>query len=209
MCFLAGGIMKNYMLIIILFFLSCVVYADNYLNPQTGEYYITTNYLLDNLAIQENKVKTEGEDVFDFMQSNTKNKLDINKTLTLDTGATNIAFERANETVVTSKFHTEEAKLMKKIWNDKLELYGSAVLGASYYRLNSADGNLDSADRIATLAGSRTGAKYNVSDNFGLVVEGQYNLTGEMAGNSEVIKNFRDTQYNGSRVLKTGFEWKF
>ena len=197
------------MLIIILFFLSCVVYADNYLNPQTGEYYITTNYLLDNLAIQENKAKTEGEDAFDFMQTNTKNKLDINKTLTLDTRATNIAFERANETVVTSKFYTEEAKLMKKIWNDKLELYGGAVLGASYYKLNSTDSKLDSADRIATLAGSRTGAKYNVSDNFGLVVEGQYNLTGEMAGDSEVIKNFNNTKYNGSRVLKTSFEWNF
>ena len=201
--------MKNYILIIVLFSLSCFVYADNYLNPQTGEYYITTNDLLDNLTIQESTTKTNGEDAFDFMQTSTKNKLDTNKTLTLDTGTTNLAFERANETVVTSKFYTEEAKIMKKVWNDKLELYGGAVLGASYYRLNGTDGNLDSADRIATLAGSRTGAKYNVSDNFGLVVEGQYNLTGEMAGDSEVIKNFNDTQYNGSRVFKTGFEWNF
>jgi len=201
--------MKNYILIIVLFSLSRVVYADNYLNPQTGEYYITTNDLLDNLTIQENTTKTIGEDAFDFMQTSTKNKLDTNKTLTLDAGTTNLAFERANETVVTSKFYTEEAKIMKKVWNDKLELYGGAVLGASYYRLNGADGNLDPADRIATLAGSRTGAKYNVFDNFGLVVEGQYNLTGEMAGDSEVIKNFNDTQYNGSRVFKTGFEWNF
>ncbi len=106
--------MKNYILIIVLFSLSCFVYADNYLNPQTGEYYITTNDLLDNLTIQESTTKTNGEDAFDFMQTSTKNKLDTNKTLTLDTGTTNLAFERANETVVTSKFYTEEAKIMKK-----------------------------------------------------------------------------------------------
>ena len=76
--------MKNYILIIVLFSLSRVVYADNYLNPQTGEYYITTNDLLDNLTIQENTTKTSGEDAFDFMQTSTKNKLDTNKTLTLD-----------------------------------------------------------------------------------------------------------------------------
>ena len=203
--------MKNCIFMAALSFVLHIAYADNYLNQQTGEYYITTSDLLANLAIKEDHLNINRENAFDFMKSGTKNKLDINKTLALgvDTGTTNLAFERTSETIVTSKFYTEEAKIMKKIWNDKFELYGGAVLGASYYRLNGSDGNLDTADRIATLAGSRTGAKYNVSDNFGLVVEGQYNLTGEMAGNSEVIKNINNTEYNGSRVFKTGFEWNF
>lgn len=203
--------MKNYILVGVLSFIACGAYADNILNPKTGEYYITTNDLLDNLNAKDDYEKDNRENAFDFMQSDTKNKLDINKALTLDAGvgSENIAFQTVDDEIATSKFYTQETKLVKKVWDDKLELYGGAVLGASYYKTNNVGNNLDSGDRVATLAGSRTGAKYNVSDDFGLVVEGQYNLTGEMAGDSEVIKNFNNTEYNGSRVFKTGFEWNF
>jgi len=203
--------MKNYLLVVAISFVVCGVYADNILNPKTGEYYITKDDLLDNLTVQEDYEKDNRENAFDFMHSDTKNKLDINKTLTLgaDVGLENITFQNESDEVATSKFYTQETKVVKKVWNDKLELYGGAVLGASYYKANNVDKSLDSGDRVATLAGSRTGAKYNVSDNVGLVVEGQYNLTGEMAGDSQVIKNFNNTEYSGSKVLKTGVEWNF
>ena len=93
--------------------------------------------------------------------------------------------------------------------DDKLELYGGAVLGAPYYKLNNVESDLGSKNRIATLAGGRTGAKYNLSESVGLVFEGQYNLTGEVAGDSEVLKNLNCVEYSGSRVFKTGFEWNF
>ena len=199
--------MRNYILIIVLSFVACGAYADNILNPKTGEYYITANNLLDNLIVKDGCEKDNHENTFDFMQLDTKNKLDISKTLTLDmeVGSESVAFQSAGVGVATSKFYTQETKFVKKILDDKLELYGGTVLGATYYKTS----NIGSGDRVATLAGSRTGAKYNVSDNFGLVVEGQYNLTSEMAGNSEVIKNINNTKYDGSKVFKTGFEWKF
>ncbi len=201
--------MRSCILIVALSFVSCMTDADTHISPQIYKYYITTNDLLDNLIARENNLKFNRQDAFDFMHSSTDNNPKINKALTLDTKTTNIGLERENKTIVTSKFYTEEAMLRKKILDGKLELYGGVVLGASYYRPNGLDDNLNYTDKIAILAGSETGAKYKVSDNFGLVVEGQYNLTGEMAGNSEVIKNFRDTQYNGSKVLKTGVEWNF
>lgn len=33
-----------------------------------------------------------------------------------------------------TKFYTQETKLVKKLWNDKLELYGGTALGANPYQ---------------------------------------------------------------------------
>lgn len=49
----------------------------------------------------------------------------------------------------------------------------------------------------------------NVSSNFGLLVEGQYNLTGEIADNTDMFTGFNGAQYSNLTLVKTGFEWNF
>lgn len=51
--------------------------------------------------------------------------------------------------------------------------------------------------------------KYSVSKDFGLLFEGQYNLTGQMADDTGADVGFNGAQYQGARMFKTGFEWHF
>ncbi|MDE4955509.1 hypothetical protein NAI32_12205, partial [Francisella tularensis subsp. holarctica] len=47
-----------------------------------------------------------------------------------------------------TKFYTQETKLVKKLWNDKLEIYGGTVLGANPYQLNNMNSAYDPGSRI-------------------------------------------------------------
>ena len=104
----------------ILFFSLSIVYADNHLNSQTGPYSPIEDDSLNKIAFEENNSDTNHENDFDFMKSNKKNELDINKTIALDAciGSTNLALERSDKTIIDSKFYTQETRLEKKVLDD-------------------------------------------------------------------------------------------
>lgn len=58
-----------------------------------------------------------------------------------------------------TKFYIQETKLVKKLWNGKLELYGGTVLGANTYQLNNMNSAYDPSSRIIAFASGRTDAK--------------------------------------------------
>ena len=200
--------MKKNLFTCILFLLSSITYADNYLNPQTGEYYLAANDLP---KIQKAGEVTGDKNISGFMGNDSSNKLDISDTLSLDsyTGSTDLMSKGTGGAITNSKFHTQETRLVKKVWGDKLELYGGAVLGGLPQELDNMRVAHETGDVVTGFVSGRTGAKYNVSKNFGLVLEGQYNLTGQMDNDTDIPSGFSSMQYKNSKMLKTGFEWNF
>ncbi|AIT09423.1 hypothetical protein LO80_05230 [Candidatus Francisella endociliophora] len=186
-------------------------YSDNTLNTNTGKYYVTANNFFYRPSSERGNEVMDRQNASEFLDKTSATALNITDSLVFDsyTSSTSLIAQGSRGDVKNTKFYTHEAKLIKKIWNDKLELYGGSVLGANPYQLNNMGSAYDSGSRIAAFASGRTGAKYNVSDNFGLLVEGQYNLTGEMADNTDMLTGFNGAQYRNTKVLKTGFEWNF
>lgn len=203
--------MKNVVVFSVLFLCSFFAYSDNKLDLKTGKYYITANDAFYRPSTERGNEVIDRENASDFLVNVSDSAIDITDSLTFDayTSSTNLIAEGSMGDLKDTKFYTQETKLVKKLWNDKFELYGGTVLGANPYQLNNVNSAYDTGSRIAAFASGRTGAKYNLSDNFGLLLEGQYNLTGEMADNTDMFTGFDGAQYKGSRMLKTGFEWNF
>lgn len=197
------------------YFLLCFcfsgVYAENTLNTNTGKYYVTANEFFYRPSTERGNEVVDRENASEFLDKTSDSAVDITDSLVLDayTSSENLVAQGSQGDLQNAKFYTQETKLVKKIWNDKFELYGGTVLGANPYQLNNMGSVYDPGSRVAAFASGRTGAKYNVSDSFGLLLEGQYNLTGEMADNTDMFTGFDGAQYRGSKVLKTGFEWTF
>ena len=187
------------------------VYADNNFNPRAGTYYITANNFFYRPSNERGNEVIDRENASEFSDRISGSAINITDSLVFDayTSSTNLIAQGSMGDLKDTKFYTQETKLVKKLWNDKLELYGGTVLGANPYQLNNMNSAYDPGSRIAAFASGRTGAKYNVSSNFGLLVEGQYNLTGEMAGNTDMFTGFNGAQYRNSTLVKTGFEWNF
>ncbi|MBK2029000.1 hypothetical protein IB655_00935 [Francisella noatunensis] len=186
-------------------------YSDNMLNPKTGKYYITANDAFYRPSTERGNEVIDRDNASEFLSSVSDNAIELTDSLVFDayTSSTNLVAQGSMGDLKATKFYTQETKLVKKMWDDKFEIYGGTVLGANPYQLNNVNSAYDTGSRIAAFASSRTGAKYNVSDNFGLLLEGQYNLTGEMASNTDMFTGFDGAQYRGSKMLKTGFEWNF
>lgn len=203
--------MKRTATFFILLACSAYLYADNYFSPETGRYYVTANNFFYRPSTQRGNEVVDRKNASIFLDTVSDSAVDITDSLVFDsyTSSKSLIAEGSSEDIKDTKFYTHEAKLIKKVWNDKLELYGGSVLGANPYQLNNMDSAYDTGSRVATFASGRTGAKYNVTDDFGFVVEGQYNLTGEMADNTDMFTGFDGAQYRNSKVLKTGFEWNF
>lgn len=203
--------MKKNIVFILLFLSSFFAYSDNNLNPKTGKYYITANDAFYRPSTERGNEVIDRDNASEFLVNVSDNAINITDTLTFDayTSSTNLIAQGSMGDLKDTKFYTQEIKLVKKLWNDKFELYGGTVLGANPYQLNNINSAYDTGSRIAAFASGRTGAKYNMSENFGLVLEGQYNLTGEMADNTDMFTGFDGAQYKGSKMLKTGFEWNF
>lgn len=186
-------------------------YSDNMLDPKTGKYYITANDAFNRPSTERGNDVIDRDNASEFLSGVSDNAIEFTDSLVFDayTSSTNLVAQGSMGDLKDTTFYTQETKLVKKMWDDKFELYGGTVLGANPYQLNNVNSAYDTGSRIAAFASSRTGAKYNVSNNFGLLLEGQYNLTGEMASNKDMFTGFDGAQYKGSKMLKTGFEWNF
>ncbi|QLE78968.1 hypothetical protein FLM55_04150 [Francisella sp. Scap27] len=186
-------------------------FGENNYNPKTGKYYLSGNNSFYRSSDERGNEVIDRDNSSIFMGDVDSEGVDIADDLVLDsyTSSTNLVAKGSSGGIKSSKFYTQETKLTKKILDDKFELYGGTVLGASPYELNNTGGVYDPGDRIAAFAGTRAGARYNVSDSFGLLFEEQYNLTGEMAENTNMFSGFDGAQYQGSKMLKAGFEWNF
>ena len=203
--------MKVRIVFTLLFLSFFMGYSDNMLNPKTGKYYITANDAFYRPSTERGNEVIDRDNASEFLSSVSDNAIELTDSLVFDayTSSTNLVAQGSMGDLKDTKFYTQETKLVKKMWDDKFELYGGTVLGANPYQLNNVNSAYDTGSRISAFASSRTGAKYNVSDNFGLLLEGQYNLTGEMASNTDMFTGFDGAQYRGSKMLKTGFEWNF
>lgn len=203
--------MAKKILFLVLSIFSLNAYSDNTLNTNTGQYYVTANNFFYRPSSERGNEVLDRKNASEFLDHTSDSAIDITENLVFDsyTSSTSLIAQGSRGDIKDTKFYTHEAKIINKIWNDKFELYGGSVLGANPYQLNNMGSAYDAGSRIAAFASARTGAKYNVSDNFGLLVEGQYNLTGEMADNTDMFTGFNGAQYRNTKVIKTGFEWTF
>ncbi|AJI72579.1 hypothetical protein [Francisella tularensis] len=203
--------MKKVITFSALFLYSIFGYSDNNLNQQTGMYYITANNFFYRPSTERGNEVVDRQNASEFSDRISGSAINITDSLVFDayTSSTSLIAQGSMGDLKDTKFYTQETKLVKKLWNDKLEIYGGTVLGANPYQLNNMNSAYDPGSRIAAFASGRTGAKYNVSRNFGLLIEGQYNLTGEMADNTDMFTGFNGAQYRNSTLVKTGFEWNF
>ncbi|GAB4221755.1 MAG: hypothetical protein Kow0076_0320 [Francisella sp.] len=203
--------MKKRIVFLGLVFCVGVIYGDNHFNPKTGMYYITANNFFYRPSTERGNEVVDRENASEFSDRISGDAINLTNSLILDsyTSSTNLITQGSRGDVKDTKFYTYETKLVKKLWNNKLELYGGTVLGANPYQLNNINSSYDPGSRVAAFASGRTGAKYNISNDFSFLVEGQYNLTGEMADNTDMFTGFDGAKYKGSTLVKTGFEWNF
>ncbi|APC96907.1 hypothetical protein [Francisella frigiditurris] len=200
--------MKNILALIIFMISLSALQASEY-NPQTGKFFTGSEGFYRSSSERGNEVVDKSNSSL-FLNTQAEG-LKLIDTLELNswTSSEGMLTAGTSGVVQNSKFYTQETKLTKKILDDKFELYGGTVLGASPYVLNNIGGVYNAQDRVAAFASSRGGAKYNLSKSFGLIFEGQYNLTGQMANDTTMFNGFDGANYRGSRMLKTGFEWDF
>jgi len=179
-------------------------------NPNTGKAYFNQNNAFFSPSskrgteVQEKPYESE----FSYY-TDEKPLIDLDG-FSFDTGVStrDMLVEGSSGDRFNNSFYTSETKVSKRI-ADNLEMYGSVVLGASPYVLNNTNGIYDSRDRVAAFASPRGGLKYNVSDGLGIILESQYNLTGELADSTGMMDGLNGAQYRSSNIVKTGFEWKF
>ena len=138
--------------------------------------YITANNFFYCPSNERGNEVIDRENTSEFSDKISGSAINITDSLVFDayTSSTSLIAQGSMGDLKDTKFYTQETKLVKKLWNDKLELYGGTVLGANPYQLNNINSAYDPGSRIAAFASRRTSAKYNVSSNFGLLVEGQY-----------------------------------
>ncbi len=194
---------------LVLFSFSASYAWDYSYNYKTGTYYKTGNssfYRGDN---ERGNEVIDKDNSSEFL-SDDGNTVDLAPDFNISsrTSTTDMLASGTSGAVQNVKFYTHEMKLAKQV-NDKFELYGGTVLGASPYVLNNVGGIYDANDRVGAFASTRGGARYHATDDLRLVLESQYNLTGQLAENTGMVDGFNGAQYKGSSLVKTGFEFTF
>lgn len=123
--------MKKVITFSVLFLCSIFGYSDNNLNQQTGMYYITANNFFYRPSTERGNEVVDRQNASEFSDRISGSAINITDSLVFDayTSSTSLIAQGSMGDLKDTKFYTQETKLVKKLWNDKLEIYGGTVLG--------------------------------------------------------------------------------